>query len=117
MTVVEEALDYRSVLTLYASADVLVSLHRSEGLGLNMMEAMTLGTPVIATGWSGNMDFTTDENACLVGYDFVGLGADELNYALAEVGGDARWADPRVEEAAACMRQLADDRELRERLA
>lgn len=116
LVVMEQALAYAEVLSLYASADVLVSLHRSEGLGLNMMEAMSLGTPVIATAWSGNMDFTTAENSCLVGYDFVGLNADEANYPASEVGPRARWADPRVEEAASCMRRLAEDPGLRSRL-
>lgn len=116
ITLIEEALDYAGVLALYAASDALVSLHRSEGLGLNMMEAMTLGKPVIATAWSGNMDFTTEENAALVGYGWCGLDPDEPNYPAAEVGPDARWADPSVEEAAAWMRRLADEPVLRERL-
>lgn len=116
ITLIEEALDYASVLALYAASDVLVSLHRSEGLGLNMMEAMTLGKPVIATAWSGNMDFTTAENSALVGYGWCGLDPDEPNYPASEVGPDARWADPSVEEAAGWMRRLADDADLRGRL-
>ena len=59
MHVITEVLPYNDVISLYASADCFISLHRSEGLGLGMMEAMLLGKPVIATGWSGNLDFMT----------------------------------------------------------
>ncbi len=48
--------------------DVYVSLHRSEGFGLGLAEAMYLGKPVIATAYSGNMDFTRPGDSCLVGY-------------------------------------------------
>ena len=116
LTVIEAALSYRGVLELYAACDVLVSLHRSEGLGLNMLEALSLGKPVVATGWSGNMDFTTPENSCLVGYKFISVDPDEPNYPTAEVGPSAVWADPDVDEAAAFMRALADSPEMRARL-
>ncbi|MFM8893332.1 MAG: glycosyltransferase, partial [Planctomycetia bacterium] len=66
--VVRRDLDYPSALSLAASCDVCVSLHRSEGLGLGLLEAMSLGKPVIATAWSGTMDFTTAEDSCLVGF-------------------------------------------------
>ena len=59
VVLIEEHLSYRDVLSLYASCDVMVSTHRSEGLGLHLMEAMSLGRAVMATGWSGNMDFMT----------------------------------------------------------
>jgi glycosyltransferase involved in cell wall biosynthesis len=64
----DEVLTYQEVLSFYASCDVYVSLHRAEGLGLGMMEAMALGKPVIATAWSGNMSFMTDTDSCLIGY-------------------------------------------------
>ena len=51
---------------LLARADCYVSLHRSEGFGLTLAESMALGTPVIATGYSGNTDFTTPHNSYLV---------------------------------------------------
>ena len=53
---------------LIATADCFVSLHRAEGLGLGPAEAMALGKPVIATGYSGNLDYMTRENAYLVDY-------------------------------------------------
>lgn len=116
--VLEEPLDYSGVLSLYASADVLVSLHRSEGLGLNMLEAMSLGVPVLATGWSGNMDFTTERTAALVQYKLVDIDVPRTSpYHRKNMGRAAQWADPDVDDAANWMRQLASDSLLRERLA
>jgi glycosyltransferase involved in cell wall biosynthesis len=114
---VDEVLDHRDVLSLFAAADVFVSLHRAEGLGLPMLEAMSLGKPVIATAWSGNVDFMNEQNACLVGYDFVPVqGSSQAAYDEERLGAAARWADPRVDEAAAWMRRLADDGALRQEI-
>jgi glycosyltransferase involved in cell wall biosynthesis len=57
----------------YAMADVYISLHRSEGFGLNLAEAMRAGIPLIATGWSGNLDFMDATSAAMVPYhmDFI----------------------------------------------
>ncbi len=60
---------------LTAACDCYVSLHRSEGFGLGMAEAMYLGKPVIATGYSGNLDFMTEENSLLVDYQLVPIGS------------------------------------------
>jgi SAM-dependent methyltransferase/glycosyltransferase involved in cell wall biosynthesis len=92
---------------LVAACDVSLSLHRSEGLGLLMAEAMAQGKPAIATGWSGNTDFMTPENSFLVGYDLVELTEDVGPYRAGQV-----WAEPRVAEAANVMRQLYQDRAL-----
>lgn len=113
IVLVDRVLDYGSVLSLYASSDVLVSLHRSEGLGLSLMEAMTLGKPVITTAWSGNMDFTTEENSCLVGFNMVPVRSQHPSYAPENIGEGVAWADPHVSEAAAHMRRLAEDPSLR----
>lgn len=89
---------------LMASADCYVSLHRSEGFGLTMAEAMWHGTPVIATGYSGNVDFVDDESGWLVGYDLTEVGDGAGPYPAA-----ARWADPDVEAAARAMRSAFED--------
>lgn len=99
-------------LAFLAHLDVLVSLHRSEGFGLHLAEAMWLGTPVVATGYSGNLDFMDDECACLVDHGFV---------EVADGGGiyppGARWADPDLDHAARHLRTLATDADLRNRLS
>jgi glycosyltransferase involved in cell wall biosynthesis len=114
--VLDRPLTYRGVLTLYASCDVLLSLHRAEGLGLSLLEAMALGKPVVATAWSGNMDFMTAENSCLVGYDMIEVVASTQPAYGKGTSGSQQWANPRVSEAAEWMARLAADPALRARV-
>ncbi len=102
----------QKVLDLIRCTDVYVSLHRAEGFGLGMAEAMKLGKPVIATDYSGNTDFTHPDNACLVGFELIDVQPGE-NYDLE---GESVWAEPDVEEAADHMRFLAKDAEARQQL-
>ena len=113
---IERTLDRDDLLSLYASVDVLVSLHRAEGLGLVLMECMALGTPVIATGWSGNMDFTDTTNSGLVGYTMVPAQGTMDYYRPEYMQIEAEWAEPSVDDAATWMRRLAVDPDLRARL-
>jgi glycosyltransferase involved in cell wall biosynthesis len=93
---------------LIASCDAVVSLHRSEGFGLILAEAMALGKPVIATGWSGNVDFMSVGNSCLVGYELVPL---ERNFGPYPAG--SHWAEPDVDHAAWLMSRIFRDAEYR----
>jgi|GEM_PF-3502896 len=101
-------------LSLLGASDCYVSLHRSEGLGLPMAQAMYLGKPVIATGYSGNMDFMNVNNSLLVKYRLVEL---ERDYSAFESGKNAVylkgnvWAEPDVEHAAELMRWVYENRE------
>jgi len=88
---------------LMSSCDAYVSLHRSEGIGLTIADAMGLGKPVIATGWSGNTDFMDVSNAFPVRYRLVALEENVGPYHAGEV-----WAEPSVEHAAELMRYVAD---------
>lgn len=97
---------------LTACADIVLSLHRSEGFGLVPAEAMLLGRPVVATGWSGNMTFMDADCAALVGYRLVPAHDKRGVY---EVPG-AVWAEPDIGEAASHLARLADDAALRARL-
>lgn len=94
------------VNSLIQSVDVYVSLHRAEGFGLVLAEAMLLGTPVIATNYSANTEFMNQEVACLVDYDLIEL---QENISLYQKGN--YWADPNIETAANYMKLLANDRE------
>jgi glycosyltransferase involved in cell wall biosynthesis len=101
---------------LLERTDVYVSLHRSEGFGLGLAEAMYLGRPVIATAYSGNMDFMVPDNSCLVGYSMRHVSAlDHLHYPQAEAlyRSGLVWADPDVELAARWMRLLYERPDLR----
>jgi glycosyltransferase involved in cell wall biosynthesis len=91
---------------LTACADIVLSLHRGEGFGLVLAEAMLLGKPVVATGWSGNTDFMDGSNAALVSYRLVPARDDRSVYR-------GLWAEPDVAEAAVLLRGLADDASLR----
>ena len=91
---------------LTATCDCYVSLHRAEGFGLTMAEAMYLGKPVIATGYSGNLDFMTAQNSYLVDWKPTPIGADAAPYEP-----HSEWAEPSVEHAAQLMRGVFDDRE------
>ena len=95
-----------------ANADAVLSLHRAEGFGLIAAEAMQLGLPVVATNWSGNVDFMTAENAALVDYALVPAVDPQGTYDFP----GQRWAEPAVGDAARWLRRLADDRELGRRL-
>ncbi len=96
---------------LIAGADCYLSLHRSEGFGLGMLEAMLAGTPVVCTGYSGNVDFCTPETAWLVDYSLVPLSTGDYAYA----GAEHVWAEPDLAHAAALLRNLRDDTAERER--
>jgi len=113
---IDQLLPYADVLSLHASCDVFVSLHRAEGLGLNLMESMSLGKPVICTAWSGNMDFSTEKNSLLVDYQLIPVVHTHQTYDPETLAGEAYWAEPNVEEAAECMQRLASDKALRARL-
>ncbi len=94
---------------LTACADLVLSLHRSEGFGLVPAEAMLLGRPVVATAWSGNMDFMDENSAALVGYRLVPA-CDPRG--VCEAPG-AVWAEPNVADAARHLVRLADDPDAR----
>lgn len=114
ITIIDQVYSPDEVLSLMDACDAYVSLHRSEGLGLTMAEAMLLGKPVIATNFSGNVDFMDADNSLLVKQHLVKVGQSIPPYSA-----DLEWAEPCTEDAAACMRRLYEDqawaRELGER--
>ena len=85
---------------------MFISLHRSEGFGLVMSEAMLLGTPVIATNWSSNTEFMDKSVSCMVDYTLIENPKKEGLYRKGGV-----WAEPEYQQAANYMRKLAEDKE------
>src|SRR6201999_2219737 len=106
---VEDTISVEAKNAMIANCDCYVSLHRSEGLGLTMAEAMYFGKPVIATAYSGNLDFMTQENSFLVPAPSGRIGPDAAPYEA--VG---YWAEPDLDHAAKLMRSVVDDDEARE---
>ncbi len=97
---------------MVAQCDCYVSLHRSEGLGLTMAEAMYFGRPVIATAYSGNLDFMTPDNSFLVSAPGTKIGPGAAPYDPT-----ASWADPDLDFAATMMRDVISDPAVREERA
>jgi glycosyltransferase involved in cell wall biosynthesis len=92
----------------WQDADVVALLHRSEGFGLPLAEAMCAGYPVVATGWSGNMDYMTDEISFPVRYRLVEVDDPQRMYHRTE----GLWADADCEHAAEIFLRLSEDRAL-----
>lgn len=96
---------------LQSCCDALISLHRAEGFGLVPAEMMFLGKPVIATGWSANVDFMTPDNSFLVKYELKPLAETLGVYPSGPL-----WAEADVDHAAWCLERLLDDASLAARL-
>lgn len=118
-TLIEEDLTADETSWLVRSCDVYVSLHRSEGFGLGLAEAMLAAKPVVATGYSGNLDFMTGDTSCLVGFRLREIVPEELvsNPGIERVYEAGQlWAEPDVRQAAAALRRLHQSPYLRRRL-
>ncbi len=109
--IIDSYLSREQLHSLVNECQTYISLHRSEGYGLTIAEAMSLGKPVIATAYSGNMDFMKPENSILVPFEYVPVGNDAFPYPE-----DSRWAQPDIEFAAKAMRELSVDESLRNRI-
>lgn len=101
---IDRVMDDREIRSLVGQCDCFVSLHRSEGFGRGLAEAMLMEKPVIATGYSGNLDFTNEENCCLVDYVLVPVGEGEYPFGAGQL-----WAEADVDMAAGFMRTLVND--------
>lgn len=100
----EKNLPEDEMKNLIRCCDCFISLHRSEGFGRGLAEAMYLGKPVIGTAYSGNMDYMTEENSCPVSYTLVKVKEGEYPHAEGQV-----WAEPDIDEAVSWMLKLIDD--------
>lgn len=105
IVLLDRSLSRDAVTGLQMAIDCYVSLHRSEGLGLGMAECMALGKPVIATAYSGNMEFMNEGNSLLVNYSLIPvIEGQYLDWR------NQHWADADIVHAASYMRRVCDDR-------
>lgn len=113
ITVINQTMKYRDVLRLKKGCDVYVSLHRSEGWGFGMIEAMNLHIPVICTGYSGNMDFCTAETTWLIDYTLKLLAPNDYIFVVP----GQQWAEPSIESAVNCFKEAYQQPKLRQQKA
>lgn len=111
VVLMDEYMDSADVARLIELADCFVSLHRSEGLGLGMAEAMKLGTLAIATKYSGNLEYMNEDNSLLVNCKVVKVPKFDYPYS-----NENTWADPLIEDAILKIKLAVNDVKLRERL-
>lgn len=109
---ITETLSKIEINSLISSVDVYVSLHRAEGFGLVLAEAMEIGTPTIATNWSANTEFMNTEVACMVDYTLVQLKKD-----IGPFQEGNRWAEPDINQASSYMQKLFEDAEYYNKIA
>jgi len=110
--IIDKVLPRNDVNALIKCCDCFVSMHRSEGFGLVMAEAMYFERPVIATNWSGNTDFMTGENSCPVACRLIEVDRDYSVYKKGQL-----WADPNINDCARYMKRLVTDRDYYETIA
>lgn len=113
VTLIDRFLPAADLSALIRCCDTLLSLHRAEGLGLFLAEAMWLGVPVVATGWSGSQQLLDSSHAMLVRFAAAPVMPGEYFW----VPPGATWAEPDIDHAADCLRRLAGDPTLRSELA
>lgn len=107
----DEYLTQDEMRGLTRSVDCYVSLHRAEGLGLGLAEAMYLGKPTIATDYSGNTDFMNSENSILIPYELVSIPDGAYPNSFGQ-----KWAEPNINEASIQMRRLASEKTIGEEI-
>lgn len=99
--IINKILSREEIYKLQNSADCYISLHRSEGFGLNIAESMFLGKPTIATNWSGNTDYMNEDNSFLINYELK-----PINKSTNIYGSGKRWAEPDLDHAAYNMKKV-----------
>jgi glycosyltransferase involved in cell wall biosynthesis len=115
--VIAERFNDADMEAFIAAFDVLLSLHRSEGFGLSLAEAMAAGVPVIATAGSGNADFMAADNARLIPAKLIRVDDRNGPYLGLESDPDQVWGDPDIDAAAGALRELVRSAETRHTLA
>ena len=101
---IDKSVSAEGLRELYGRADAVISLHRSEGFGLTVAQAMLSGLPAVSTDWSGPTDFLTTETGLPVDYDLVPARDPQNEYDHPEW----RWAEARVPDAAEKLAMLSD---------
>lgn len=102
------------MLNLTNACDVYISLHRGEGFGLGIAEAMLFSKPVIVTDWSASTEFCNSKTSIPIPYSLVPI--DPSEFALLPYNGVKYWAEPDTNAAAAALRRLYNNPGLRKQI-
>jgi len=113
ISLIDEDLDRPTFISIMKRINCFVSLHRAEGFGRLLAEAMLLNKPVIASNYSGNLDYMDHNNSYLVKGEIIPVKSGE--YHAIDVNSNANWFQPDIQDAAECMRQCFNDVEGREK--
>ena len=108
---IDDFIPQEELVNLTNACDVYMSLHRGEGFGLGIAEAMSLGKAVVVTDYSATTEFCNSENAITVPYKIVKVPASQIDtddYKYVKL-----WAEPDIDAAANALRRLYDDPTLR----
>lgn len=100
---IDQSYSDNEMRNLLRVCDCYISLHRSEGYGRGLSEAMSLGKPVIATRYSGNLDFMNEDNSLLVDYRLIDLQEGDYPFWKGQ-----KWAEPNIDQAILHMLNLVD---------
>jgi len=112
IAVLDRTVDGAELERLYFNSDVFMSLHRAEGFGLTLAEAMLYGLPVIATNWSGNVDFLNEQTGVPIPFQMVFAQDAQGTYDFP----DMMWAEAEVDAAAKALQRLRGDPTLRKQI-
>jgi glycosyltransferase involved in cell wall biosynthesis len=102
--IIDSYVETEKVQALYDKADAYVSLHRAEGFGLTISDAISRGIPVITTGYSGNMEFCQPDDTRLVSYSLRKVGHERLRYRSEDV-----WAEPDMSDAVLAFKEVVTE--------
>ena len=116
ITCIYDHMSYHETITLIAQCDAYISLHRSEGLGLGILEAMSLGKPVIATDYGGSCDFLDGESGIPIPYTLIAVESPQDCYQPSFLGVQPFWAEPDIGAAAAEMLRLTQNAHFAQRI-
>lgn len=112
LTIIDSKLSDEEKNSLVSSADILVSLHRSEGFGLALAEAMLSGAAILCTGWSAPATFLPAECASYVEYNLIDVQDPQGKYE-----NRGKWADPDLGDAVQKLNRLIEDKYYRDQLS
>lgn len=106
---IDEQWERREILGLIHTSNLYASLHRSEGFGLTLAEALLLGVPTMTTAWSGNMDFCTEDNSFMISYKPITVASNHPEFQGLK---NATWADADIEQTTDLLKEITGNPEL-----